>query len=233
MIEEGQTPGADGGGGAEESSDKQPRKKKGSFWKELPILLGVAILVAVLVRSFVIQTYYIPSGSMETTLELNDRVLVNKLVYDFSEPERGDIVVFTAPESWRSNFDEDEFIKRVIAVGGDHVVCCDDDGRITVNGHPLEEGDYLYADPLTGERDAPSPDAFDVVVPDGRVWVMGDHREASGDSRERYVRTGGDVVSSTVDADDVIGKAFVLFWPFDNATWFSAPETFEGVPEPS
>ena len=232
MIEEGQAPGADGGG-AEDSSGRQPDKKKGSFWKELPILLGVAILVAVLVRTFVIQTYYIPSGSMETTLELNDRVLVNKLVYGFSEPERGEIIVFTAPESWRSNIEEDEFIKRVVAVGGDHVVCCDDSGRITVNGQPLDEDDYLYVNPLNGAQDVPSQDDFDLTVPEGRLWVMGDHRQASGDSRERYVRSGGDVQSSTIAVDDVIGKAFVLFWPFDHATWFSVPDTYEDVPDPS
>lgn len=232
MIEEGQAPGADGGG-AEDSSGQRPGKKKGSFWKELPILLGVAILVAVLVRTFVIQTYYIPSGSMETTLELNDRVLVNKLVYGFSEPERGEIIVFTAPESWRSNIEEDEFIKRVVAVGGDHVLCCDDSGRITVNGRPLDEGDYLYIDPMNGEQDVPSEDEFELTVPEGRLWVMGDHRQASGDSRERYVRSGGDVHSSTIAVDDVIGKAFVLFWPFDHTTWFSVPDTFEDVPDPS
>lgn len=232
MIEEGQAPGADGGG-AEDSSGQQPDKKKGSFWKELPILLGVAILVAVVVRTFVIQTYYIPSGSMETTLELDDRVLVNKLVYDFSDPERGEIIVFTAPESWRSDPAEDEFIKRVIAVGGDHVVCCDDSGRITVNGEPLDERDYLYVNPLTGEQNVPSLDEFDVVVPEGRLWVMGDHRQASGDSRERYVRSGGDVEASTIPVDSVIGKAFLLFWPFDNANWFTVPETYEDVPAPS
>ena len=232
MIEEGQASGADGGG-AEESSDRKPGKKKGSFWKELPLLLGVAVLVAIVVRTFVIQTYYIPSGSMETTLELNDRVLVNKLVYNFSEPDRGDIVVFTAPESWRSSLDEDEFIKRIIAVGGDRIVCCDDDGRISVNGLPLDESDYLYVNPLSGEQDSPSQDEFDVVVPQDRVWVMGDHRQASGDSRERFVRSGGDVGTATIDVDDVIGKAFVLFWPFDHATWFSEPDAFEDVPEPS
>nr|WP_277605752.1 signal peptidase I [Glycomyces sp. L485] len=196
-------------------------------------MLGVAILVAFLVRSFVLQTYYIPSGSMETTLELDDRVLVNKLVYHFSEPERGEIIVFTAPERWRSNMDEDEFIKRVIAVGGDHVVCCDDSGRLTVNGEPLDEGDYLYVNPLTGDQDVPSQDSFDVIVPDGKLWVMGDHRQASGDSREQFIRSGGDVEAATIAADDVIGKAFVLFWPFNHATWFTAPDTFEDVPDPS
>ncbi|GAA1675608.1 hypothetical protein GCM10009830_22850 [Glycomyces endophyticus] len=232
MIEEGQAPGADGEG-AEETSDNQQPKKKGSFWKELPILLGVAILVAIVVRTWVVQTYYIPSGSMENTLQINDRVLVNKLVYDFSDPERGEIIVFTAPESWRSVMEEDEFIKRVIAVGGDHVVCCDDQGRITVNGVALDEDSYLFTNPLTGEQDKPSQDPFDVVVPEGRLWVMGDHRSASGDSRERFIRTGGNVDASTIEVDAVIGKAFVLFWPFSDFTWFSIPETFGDVPEPS
>ncbi|THV35794.1 signal peptidase I [Glycomyces buryatensis] len=232
-MEEGQAPDADGDGVDETSSQQQPQKKKGSFWKELPILLGVAILVAIVVRTWVVQTYYIPSGSMENTLELNDRVLVNKLVYNFSDPERGEIVVFTAPVSWRSDPDEDEFIKRVIAVGGDHVVCCDDDGRITVNGEALEEDDYLYVNPLTGEQDVPSLDAFDVVVPADRLWVMGDHRQASGDSRERYIREGGDVEAATIETDAVIGKAFVLFWPVGHGTWFSIPGTFEDVPPPS
>lgn len=232
MIEEGQAPGADGEG-AEETSEKQQPKKKGSFWKELPILLGVAILVAIVVRTWVVQTYYIPSGSMETTLQINDRVLVNKLVYDFSEPDRGEIIVFTAPESWRSVMEEDEFIKRVIAVGGDHVVCCDDEGRITVNGQPLDESSYLYTNPLTGEQDQPSQDPFDVIVPEGRLWVMGDHRSASGDSRERFVRSGGSVEASTISVDAVIGKAFVLFWPVRDFDWFAIPTTYDDVPEPS
>lgn len=232
MIEEGQAPGADGEG-AEESSEKQQPEKKGSFWKELPILLGVAILVALVVRTWVVQSYYIPSGSMETTLQINDRVLVNKLVYDFSDPERGEIIVFNAPESWLSDMEEDEFIKRVIAVGGDHVVCCDAEGRITVNGSPLDEESYLYTDPLTGEQDKPSQDPFDVVVPEGRLWVMGDHRSASGDSRERFIRTGGDIQVSTIPVDAVIGKAFMLYWPFADFNWFSQPETYADVPEPS
>ncbi|WP_307792928.1 signal peptidase I [Glycomyces niveus] len=231
MIDEGQAPGAEGESVEETSKEQQP-KKKGSFWKELPILLGVAILVAIVVRTWVVQTYYIPSGSMENTLLVNDRVLVNKLVYDFSEPERGEIIVFTAPESWRSVMEEDEFIKRVIAVGGDHIVA-DEEGDITVNGEPLDEESYLYTNPMTGEQDRSSQDPFDVVVPEGRLWVMGDHRSASGDSRERYVRTGGDVESSTIPVDAVIGKAFVLFWPVDDFTWFKIPETFDDVPAPS
>src|SRR5215813_14694445 len=96
-------------------------KARSSFWRELPILLGVAIVVAILVRAFVLQTFFIPSESMENTLLIKDRVLVNKLVYDFRSPHRGEIVVFTAPDSWRNDPSEVDFIKRVIGVGGDHV----------------------------------------------------------------------------------------------------------------
>ena len=113
---------------------EETTKKRGSFWRELPILLGVAIVVAILVRAFVLQTFYIPSESMEHTLNINDRVLVNKLVYDFRDPRRGEIVVFNSPQSWRGDPSETDFIKRVIGVGGDRVVCCDAQHRLTVNG---------------------------------------------------------------------------------------------------
>lgn len=202
-------------------------KPRGSFWRELPILLGVAILVAVLVRAFVLQTFFIPSESMEHTLNINDRVLVNKLVYDFRDPHRGDIVVFKAPQEWRSDPREEDFIKRVIGVAGDRVVCCDDRGRISVNGVPLEES-YLYTDDGTGRADAASEDSFDVVVPDKRLWVMGDHRSHSGDSREQYTRHGS-VEGATIWVEDVVGRAFVLFWPMNRARWLTVPDTFDQI----
>jgi len=208
--------------------DEQTAKRRGSFWRELPILLGVAILVAVLVRAFVLQTFFIPSESMEHTLNINDRVLVNKLVYDFRDPHRGEIIVFTAPMSWRSDPSEEDFIKRVIGVPGDHVVCCDDQGRISVNGKALDEP-YLYHDP-TGASDLASEDSFDVTVPDGRLWVMGDHRSHSGDSREQYTRHAGDIQIATVPIDAVVGRAFVLFWPFNRASWLTVPDTFDQIP---
>ncbi len=135
------------------TDDKQPARR-GSFWRELPILLGVAILVAIIVRAFLIQTFWIPSISMQNTLDINDRVLVNKVVYHLRSPQRGEIIVFRAPESWRSSLEDEDFIKRVIGVGGDHLVCCDDQGRLVLNGVPLDEP-YLYS--YAGVTDPPRP----------------------------------------------------------------------------
>lgn len=206
--------------------DEQTRKRS-SFWRELPILIGVAVVVAVVVRAFVLQTFYIPSESMEHTLNIDDRVLVNKLVYDFRDPYRGEIVVFEAPRAWRSNPAEKDFIKRVIGIAGDRVVCCDPQQRLIINGHPLDEP-YLYSDG-DGLSDRASEDPFDITVPQGRLWVMGDHRSHSGDSREQFLRTR-DVEAATIPVDAVVGRAFVVFWPVSRAGWLSVPETFMSVP---
>lgn len=203
------------------------RDKGSTFWRELPILLGVAILVAIGVRAFVLQTFFIPSGSMEHTLNIDDRVLVNKLVYDIRDPRRGEVVVFTSPASWRTRPDEKDFIKRIIGVGGDHVVCCDARGQITVNGASLNEP-YLNKAGEGGLRS--SPDPFDVIVPKGRLWVMGDNRFFSGDSREQYLRTNHDLTASTIPVSTVVGRAFVLFWPLGRAAWLPVPPTFDHVP---
>jgi signal peptidase I len=207
--------------------DEQRTQRRGTFWRELPILLGVAIVVAILVRAFVLQTFYIPSESMQHTLNINDRVLVNKLVYDFREPRRGEIIVFNSPPDWRGDPSETDFIKRVIGVGGDHVMCCDAQHRIVVNGKPLVES---YLDGDDGANLSASPDPFDVTVPKGRLWVMGDNRYHSGDSREQYLRYHGDVERSTIGVNAVVGRAFVIFWPFNRAAWLSVPGTFDHVP---
>jgi signal peptidase I len=210
-------------------TDVQQRRRT-PFWRELPILIVVAIGVAILVRAFIVQTFYIPSQSMQHTLEINDRVLVNKLVYDFWEPSRGEIVVFRAPQAWSSHPGESDFIKRVIALAGDQVVCCDSRQRLMVNGTALDEP-YIYRN-HDGVADEASNEPFNVTVPDGRLWVMGDHRAESGDSREHFLRTR-DEMAATIPTDAVVGKAFAVFWPVDRLDWLTVPETYEAVPTSS
>lgn len=211
-------------------SHEETGERRTSFWRELPILLVVSILVAVLMRTFVLQTFFIPSPSMEHTLDIDDKVLVNKLIYDFREPRRGEIVVFEAPRQWRGGVEGEDFIKRIIAVGGDRVQCCDAQQRITVNGRALDEP-YVHRD--AGGVPDPAADApFDVTVPAGRVWVMGDHRSASADSLEHW-QTLPDIQQATIPADAIVGRAFTVFWPVGRATWLTVPPTFDDVPSAS
>ncbi len=200
--------------------ETKSRKSSRSFWVELPILVLVAVLVAVVVRTFLVQTFYIPSESMERTLLINDRVLVNKVVYDLRDPKRGEVVVFEPPANWSAGPGKDDYIKRIIGIGGDRVVCCDASGRLTVNGHPLDEN-YVF------EGNKPSDMPFDVTVPKGRIFVMGDHRAASADSRVHLEFDNG-----TVPLSRVVGRAFIIFWPTGRADTLSAPKTFAGVPDP-
>ncbi|WP_369139704.1 signal peptidase I [Modestobacter versicolor] len=223
-------------------------KKKGSLLRELPVLLVIAFVLALLVKTFLVQAFFIPSGSMEQTLHgctgcTGDRVLVNKVPYWFGEPEPGDIVVFRGPDTWSpeivvtepSNWvsgallglgraigvappSEDDYVKRVIATAGQTVECCDAEGRVLVDGEPLTEP-YLYQDsPLGG---GPNGREFGpVTVPEGRLWVMGDHRSASADSR-RHV---SDQYSGTIAVDDVIGKGALIVWPLDRFTLLDSPD---------
>ncbi|MBQ1017770.1 signal peptidase I [Micromonospora sp. D93] len=209
--------------------DEQTDKPRSSFWKELPILLGVAILVAVLVRAFVLQTFFIPSPSMENTLKIDDRVLVNKLVYDFRSPHRGEVIVFKAPTEWSGNPDGEDFIKRVIGIPGDHVVCCDPEERLMINGKSLDEP-YIFS--IDGIRDKPADQEFDITVPKGRLWVMGDHRSASGDSLEHWQQSQQNITEATIPEDAVVGRAFTVFWPVNRATWLTVPDGFDGIPKP-
>jgi signal peptidase I len=215
-------------------------RRKRSFWREFPILVVIALLLAVVIKTYAIQAFFIPSGSMENTLEINDRVLVNKLVYDVRDIHRGDIVVFNGDGSWDpgtapryTNFvvkfaqgfasmfgfghPGDILIKRVIGLPGDKVACCDAQGQVTVNSVPLTEQSYLYP------GDAPSEIRFNIVVPPGRLWVMGDHRLISDDSRNHLGEPGG----GTIPENAVIGRAFVIIWPISRWRILPIPATFE------
>jgi signal peptidase I len=230
--------GAPGGGKSGKPAGRARRKR--SFWREFPVLVVVALLLAVVIKTYAIQAFFIPSGSMENTLEINDRVLVNKLVYDVRSIHRGDIVVFNGDGSWdpgtpprTTNFvvkfgqgfasmfgfghPGDILIKRVIGLPGDKVACCDARGRVTVNNVPLNEQSYLYP------GDSPSEIRFNIVVPPGRLWVMGDHRLISDDSRNHLGDPGG----GTIPENAVIGRAFVIIWPPSRWRILPIPATFE------
>ncbi|WP_344893364.1 signal peptidase I [Actinomadura meridiana] len=236
---------------ADDSDDsgkgKRKKRKQGSFWKELPILIVVAVVLALVIKTFAVQAFYIPSGSMENTLQVGDRVLVNKIVYHTRDIARGDVIVFNGLDSWDPEIEVDEpgnpvskalravgtafgvapnekdYIKRVIGIPGDHIKCCDAQGRVMVNGVPLDENSYLFTDPVTHERNKPSNDPFDVTVKPGQLWVMGDHRELSYDSRSHRGDPGG----GTIPTDRVIGRAFVIVWPLNRMDTLPIPDTFK------
>jgi signal peptidase I len=223
---------------------RRAQAKKGSLLRELPVLLLVAFVLALVVKTFFVQAFFIPSGSMEETLHgctgcTGDRVLVNKVPYWFGEPEPGDIVVFKGPDTWSPEVtvtepgnplstallwlgrtvgvappSEDDFVKRVIAVGGQTVQCCDAEGRVTVDGKPLDEPYIFENSPIESRAFGP------VTVEDGRLWVMGDHRSASADSKVHM----GDQYSGTIGVDDVIGKAAMIVWPISRFGMLDSPD---------
>ncbi len=224
-------------------------RKPRSFWRELPVLVIIALVIALVIKTFLVQAFYIPSSSMENTLDIGDKVLVNKLVYHLRPIEPGDIVVFNGAGSWVPEpasgppssdpavrlYDatlvpvfhaiaglfgtapgQTDFIKRVIGVPGDHVACCNAAGDVTVNGVALHEQSYLFP------GNPPSMQRFSVTVPPGRLWVMGDHRNVSSDSRGHM----GDPGDGTIPEDMVVGRAFMIIWPPGRWRILQIPATF-------
>lgn len=217
------------------------------FLRDLVVIFAVALLVSFLVKTFLIRPFYIPSESMSDTLEVDDRVIVSLLTPTLIPLERGDVVVFEDPGGWLpeptveqpSGFagaidafltfvglapedDHGYLIKRVIGLPGDHIVCCNDFGQLVINDVPIEEP-YLTLDdegmPASGQD-------FDVTVPEGHLWVMGDNRYHSADSRAHLEDPGG----GFVPIDDVVGRAIVISWPFDRWVWLdNHDEVFAGL----
>nr|WTB33957.1 signal peptidase I [Streptomyces sp. NBC_00830] len=231
----------------EAGSEERPRSSRipdrfaAMSWRRAAALGAVCAVFLLLFSTYVLQPFLIPSGSMESTLRVGDRVLVNKLAYRFgSVPQRGDVVVFDGTGSFVQEKPEEnpvtalvhgvaaslglaepaetDFVKRVVGVGGDRVVCCDKRGRVEVNGRPVDE-EYLYP------GDAPSRAAFDILVPDHTLWMMGDHRSDSRDSRDHLGEPGGGMVP----VDRVIGRVDWIGWPLGRLGPLPDTGAFDGV----
>jgi signal peptidase I len=217
-----------------EKSEQTGPKRKRPFWRDLTVIVIAALVLTILLKAFVVQVFSIPSGSMENTLLPGDRILVNKMVYRFRPIDRGDIVVFSGSGSWDpptpspSIWDDaiglfgiagpgTDYVKRVIGVPGDHVVCCNALGQVTVNGVALSEKSYIYPGA------APSQIRFNITVPPGRLWVMGDNRADSDDSRYRTGDPGG----GTIPESAVVGRAFLIIWPLSRLGDLPIPNTFQ------
>ena len=235
-----------GSGGSAEDADagedeksapagKKPRK----FWRELLSIVVAAAVLTLVVKAFIVQVYRIPTASMENTLQVGDRVLVNKLIYHFRGIARGDIVVFSGQNSWGPDApppssdpvvriwddalsdiglhsSQTYYIKRVIGLPGDRVACCTD-GKVTVNGVPLTETSYVYP------GDPPSAFKFSATVPAGHLWVMGDNRSDSDDSRYHTSDPG----DGAIPENEVVGRAFMIIWPPSAISDLPIPATFD------
>ncbi|MCU1601334.1 MAG: signal peptidase [Frankiales bacterium] len=243
------------------SQTKKPR----SFLAELPFLVVIAFVLALLIKTFLVQAFYIPSESMQNTLQVGDRVLVNKLPYHWREPHRGEIVVFNGLDSFDDGVtftqptnpvskalrklsstiglgapNERDYIKRVIGVPGDRVMCCDNDGNVVVSTKDgktfslhetfLFENDhkkFCEASETSDSAQCPAG-SLGVLVPKGRLWVMGDHRGNSSDSRYHIT----DANHGTVPENKVVGKAFTVIYPLDRFGWLGVPGTFDKLAAP-
>jgi signal peptidase I len=218
--------------------EPETNKKRRSIplWAETVLLLALALVISALVKTFFVQMFFVPSGSMRPLFVDDDRILVEKMSYWDGDIERGDVVVFADPGGkWlgpeghvplnpvQKVFSKvglyptgGHLVKRVIGIGGDTVKCCDDKGRVTVNGVPLEEKDYIL------EGYPPSDKKFKVTVPEGRLWMMGDNRSNSEDSRYHQDLEGG----GTIPESAVVGKVWAVVWPMSRFQMLDTPDTF-------
>ena len=234
-----------------DNGKNKPSRSKSAklFARDVLFILLAAIVISFLIKTFLIRSFYIPSESMLDTLHVNDRIIVNELEPKLIPVSRGDVIVFKDPGGWlgaqpedtRNQFQKvtdsvlgfvglaapdsnDHLIKRVIGLPGDHITCCGNFGSLRVNGVPLDEP-YIQ---VTDGSDNAAPSTFDVTVPDGMLWVMGDNRDNSEDSLAHY--KAGDAGGGFLPMDDVVGRAVVISWPIDRWTWLdNYPATFRGT----
>lgn len=238
---------------AAESADHRPRRRGALvFLRDVLVIVLIAAVVSFVVKTFVVRSFYIPSGSMERTLLIDDRILVDELTPRWAGYDHGDVVVFQDPGGWlppaprrparpfiveaadwaltfvglSTSDAQDHLVKRLIGLPGDHVVCCNALGQITVNGSPIDELSYLNLP--EGDTKASDID-FDVTVPAHAIWVMGDNRDRSQDSRAHQELPGG----GFVPLENVVGRAFLTTWPLDRLGFIDThDEVFRSVPEP-
>jgi signal peptidase I len=241
-----------------QAKDKESKRKQLPVWQETILLLGVALVLAVVIKALFVQAFYIPSESMEPGLVKNDRILVQKVSYWGSgSPERGDVIVFKDPGGWLSPEDNKgptslfarglakvglyptggHLVKRVIGVAGDEVTCCDDQGRLSVNGYALDESDYVAQDGSScAAPGTPEPCKLDVgPIPKGYLLVMGDNRSNSSDSTAHLCadaeKEDCPVTRGLIPVDYVVGRVFALVWPRDHFDRITRPDVFEDIPD--
>lgn len=213
----------------------EEKKRQLPLWQESLLLVATALVLALIVKTFFFQAFYIPSESMVPTFVKNDKLLVQKWSYWGGEPQRGDVVVFRDPGNWLNQPESTNavqralevvglfpsgghLIKRVIGVGGDQVACCDDQGRTTVNGEAVDE-------PYLNDPSVNADQAFDIKVPQGYLWVQGDNRGNSLDSRAHLGEPGGGFIAE----DGVVGKAWLRVWPLGRFGLIGGTDAFDGV----
>ncbi len=206
--------------------------------REIALIVVIALAASALLRAFVVQAFYVPSGSMLPAIQLQDRILVSRI----GGIQRGEVVVFEDPGHWILPTEQtsppgpvqsalefigvlpqtghDHLVKRVVGLPGDHVVCCNPAGRLVINGHPVNESGFLFQ----GDSRADNY-SFDVVVPEAHIFVLGDHRYVSGDS-SRHLPAQGAFVSESL----VTGRAVAVVWPLNHVHILHIPSAYDGVP---